>query len=108
MYGVLTEKTLENKGEVAVLGEVVLEEDDIFLTGEDHTKVLLCFMEEDEEQKHSLSEYEGENVIVYGEVIPAGIKVIGHTTFKKPLDVDLYKRTIEEISKHKELFTKEE
>lgn len=107
MYGILTEETLRNKGEVAVLGEVLLEEDNIFLIGTDSCKVLLYFAEEDEEQKHSLSEYEGERVIVYGEVENSRIKVVGHSTFKKPLDMDLYRKALEEVNKHKGLFSKE-
>lgn len=107
MYGILTEKILKKKKEVAVSGEVSLEDDSIFLVGVDGYKVLLCFTGEEENQKHELSEYEGETIILYGEVIPAGIKVMGYSTFKKPLDIDLYRKTIEEINKHSELFCKE-
>ncbi|KAI5189649.1 hypothetical protein NEMIN01_0602 [Nematocida minor] len=107
MYAILTEDVLKEKKEVAVAGEILLEDDDIFMKGADGYRALLCFDDENESQRHDISEYEGETALVYGTVEPAGIKVVGHSAFKKPLDMDLFKSAIKEINSHPDLFCRD-
>ncbi|KAH9386460.1 uncharacterized protein NEMAJ01_1356 [Nematocida major] len=108
MYTELTEEAFKSSvGEVVLLGEVGIEEEDIFLKGSDGYKLLLEFEEEDDPMRHRLSEYEGETVIIYGAVQSSKLKVLGHSSFKTPINMELFRKARCEMEKHEDFFSQE-
>lgn len=106
MYSVLTEEGIRNKKEVIVLGELEIEEEELFLKGDDGYRILLSFIE-DSNQKEELSEYEGEAVLLYGEIVKNTLKVLGQSAFKTPINKELFGSALKEIEKHPDLFTRD-
>ncbi|EHY66886.1 hypothetical protein NEAUS04_1761 [Nematocida ausubeli] len=104
MYYELAKDVPTDKKEIIVLGEILVEEEDIFLQGADDYKVSLSFSQEDEPMKHDLSEYEGEKVLIFGAPSKDSIKVIGHSAFKTPIDENLFRNAIKEMGKYPDLF----
>ncbi|KAI5165535.1 hypothetical protein NEIG_00796 [Nematocida sp. ERTm5] len=104
MYSELTKDVLSKTGEVIVLGEVIVEEEDLLLQGKDGVKVPLAFTDEDVSLKHNLSDYEGEKVLIFGDVSNDSIQVIGHSSFKVPINEDLFSNTIQEMHKYPDIF----